>query len=124
MTKTIMDVRKIGAFLTLGLPFAFGHDQRQSPELRWVDASSLAIEGRGWADTKSFYHQLSRRTEGIVREPVWRLGQDPGGMLVHFVSDTPEMKVRWISRRSRLAMSHIPVSGVSGFDSYVRINGQ
>jgi hypothetical protein len=83
----------------------------------------LAIEGKGWADTKSFYDRLPRQAEGVVRQPVWDLSHDSTGMLFHFTSDTPELQVRWTLTSAQLALSNMSASGVSGLDLYVRLDG-
>lgn len=97
--------------------------KRQAQELQWLDANTLAVEGRGWTDTKSFYDRLPRKAEGIVREPVWQLSHDSAGMLIHFASDTPELQVRWTLTSAQLALNNMSASGVSGLDLYVKVNG-
>src|SRR5262249_30080939 len=41
----------------------------------WYDARDLAVEGKGWNDTKAFYDRLPARAEGVVRGPVWGLSR-------------------------------------------------
>ena len=88
--------------------------------LRWFDARTLCLEGKGWADTRHFYDRLPARAEGVVRAPVWSLSHDSAGMAVRFVTDAASIAVRWTVRKESLAMSHMPASGVSGLDMYVR----
>jgi len=90
-------------------------------DLRWVDASTLRIEGRGWKETKAPFDRLPAKASGVVRGQVYSLGRDAAGIAIHFTSDTPTLAVRWKLRRERLAMSHMAATGVSGVDLYARI---
>jgi len=88
--------------------------------LSWHDARHLDVEGKGWTDTKSFYDRLPARAEAVVREPVWNLSHDSAGMCVRFVTDANEIQARWELRSNSLAMPHMPATGVSGLDLYVK----
>ena len=92
----------------------------ETNSLRWRDARELALEGKGWADTKDFYDRLSARAEKNVRLPVWNLSHDSAGMCVRFVTDATAISARWTLRKELLALPHMPASGVSGVDLYVR----
>ncbi len=91
---------------------------------QWHDARGLTIEGKGWPDTKQFYDRLPARAEGVVRGAVWGLAQDSTGLSVRFVTDATAISARWKLRRERLAMAHMPASGVSGLDLYVKDKGK
>ena len=92
--------------------------------LQWHDARDLGVEGKGWAETKHFYDRWPARAEGKVRGAVWSLGEDSAGLAVRFVTDTTSISVRWTLRREHLAMPHMPASGVSGVDLYVKAKGK
>jgi hypothetical protein len=92
-------------------------------DLRWYDARELAIEGKGWPDTADFYDRLPARAQGVVREPVWQLSKDSAGLSVRFVTDAASISARWTLRSNSLAMDHMPATGVSGLDLYVRMTG-
>ncbi len=102
------------------------NDSSQSPDRRltWIDAASLPIEGRGWRDVKTPYDRLPLRAESVVREPVWRFSLDTAGLLYRLSTDTPELMVRWKLRQEKIAMTHMPASGVSGFDLYAQDVGR
>ena len=93
-------------------------------KLRWLDIREFCIEGKGWTDTKQFYDRLPAKAEGVVRPGVWSLAQDSAGICVRFVTDATELSARWTVRKQNLAMSHMPASGVSGVDLYVRHEGK
>jgi GDSL-like Lipase/Acylhydrolase family/N-terminus of Esterase_SGNH_hydro-type len=96
----------------------------QASALQWHDARDLGVEGKGWADTKHFYDRWPARAEGKLRGAVWSLGEDSAGLAVRFVTDATGISVRWTLRRERLAMAHMPASGVSGVDLYVKAKGK
>jgi hypothetical protein len=86
----------------------------------WFDLRLLDMEGKGWADTKAPYDRLPARAEGVVRGPVWDLSRQSAGQCVRFVTDAPSIHARWTLTSDTLAMPHMPATGVSGLDLYVR----
>ncbi len=105
-------------------PSSFSQGAPANAKLRWVDAKELCIEGKGWTDTKSFYDRLPARAEGVATASVWNLGQDSAGIAVRFVTDATELYARWTVRREKLGKPHMPPSGVSGVDLYLRHKGK
>ena len=92
--------------------------------LHWYDAERLTVEGKGWADTAAFYDRLPARAKGVVPDPVWSLSQHSAGLCARFASDSPVIAARWKLRFESLAMHHMPSTGVSGLDLYVRHRGK
>ena len=90
--------------------------------LHWHDLTTLSIEGKGWTDTRDFYDRLPVRAEGTVRDPVWNLSRDSAGICARFTSDATAIHARWSLRKESLAMVHMPATGVSGVDLYVRMD--
>ena len=90
--------------------------------LHWHDLTTLSIEGKGWTDTRDFYGRLPVRAEGTVRDPVWNLSRDSAGICARFTSDATAIHARWSLRKESLAMVHMPATGVSGVDLYVRMD--
>lgn len=88
--------------------------------VRWHDMAKFNIEGKGWTATKRTYDRLPASAEGVVREPVWDLSQDSAGLRYRFITDADSIHARWKLHKSRLAMSHMAATGVSGLDLYVR----
>lgn len=89
--------------------------------LLWYDASTLTIEGKGWQDTKSVFHRLPAKAEGVVRPPVWDLGCHSAGISIRFETNADTLSVRWSGGG---AMDHMPATGVSGVDLYVLHEGE
>lgn len=86
----------------------------------WHDVAEWGVEGRGWPaeDMERVYARLPAKAKGIVRDAVWNLGQDSAGLLTRFQTDATAIHVRYRLRSDRLAMPHMPATGVSGIDLY------
>jgi hypothetical protein len=97
-----------------------GPAAEQPQPLDWHDARSLTLEGRGWSDTAGPYDRLPPRAEGKVHELDWRFSQHSAGMVVRFATDAREIHARWLLKSTEVAMAHMPSTGVSGVDLYVR----
>jgi lysophospholipase L1-like esterase len=112
--------------LTLMVSAASGADDASPPPdpVAWHDARTLTVEGRGWTDTAEFYNRLPAKAEPNVTKSVWGLSRDSAGMVVGFVTDSPDIHVKWKLISDNLAMPHMPATGVSGVDLYVRLNGK
>ncbi|GIW79235.1 MAG: hypothetical protein KatS3mg105_1042 [Gemmatales bacterium] len=92
----------------------------QQGDLVWHDISKLPIEGKGWQKTKAFYDRLPAKAEKMVRSPVWELSRHSSGLCVRFVTDATTIHAHWVLTSQRLAMNHMPATGVSGLDLYVK----
>src|SRR5262245_24772295 len=86
----------------------------------WYDLRLLDVEGKGWPDTKAPYDRLPARAEGVVRGPVWNLSRQSAGLYARFLTDATTIHARWTLISDKLAMPHMPATGVSGLDLYVR----
>lgn len=86
----------------------------------WHDARGLSIEGRGWIDTEEFFDRLPTKAKGKVTQAVWDRSKYPAGIAVRFMSDARKISVRWTVVKAELGMEHMPPSGVSGLDLYVK----
>lgn len=89
----------------------------------WYDAAGLTVEGKGWVDTDRFYDRLPARAKETVPPAVWSLSRHSAGMGVRFVTDSPKISARWKVLNKNLAMAHMPATGVSGLDLYVKDDG-
>jgi hypothetical protein len=91
-----------------------------SGSLLWYDIRALGIEGQGWTDIKAPYDRLPAKAEGKVPPAVWNLSRQSAGLCVRFDTDATALSARWSLTSPRLAMEHMPATGVSGLDLYVR----
>ena len=67
---------------------------------------------------RSHFDRLPSKAEGVVRDPVWNLSRHSAGMCMRFVTDSPNIYVRYKLHLETLEMSHMPATGVSGIDLY------
>src|SRR3954470_14367634 len=85
-----------------------------TPELHWVDARKLTVEGLGFKDVKSPYDRLPERAEGVVPPAVWNLSRDSAGALVRFTAATTQIHARWTVTNQNLAGANITAIASSG----------
>ncbi|MEX1039384.1 MAG: SGNH/GDSL hydrolase family protein [Pirellulaceae bacterium] len=88
--------------------------------IAWFDVQKWGVEGKGWDDTARYFDRLPSKAEATVRKPVWDLSRHSAGMLVRFETDAPAIHAKYRLLSSRLAMPHMPATGVSGLDLYAR----
>lgn len=86
----------------------------------WYDIRLLGVEGQGFQDTAAPFDRLPARAEKAVRPPVWSLSRNSAGLCVRFVANATDIQARWKLTSSNLAMPHMPATGVSGLDLYVK----
>ena len=87
-------------------------------ELEWIDPlqhENWHLEGRVHEEKQ--YGRLPKAAEKKVRKAVWNLSLQNAGLYVKFMTDAPEIQVKY-TYRGPLAMFHMPATGVSGFDLY------
>jgi hypothetical protein len=110
----------VGGAITLGLsPALFAQKSLiLKDEIDWYDIKEIGVEGKGWTETKRYFDRFPSKADGMVREAVWNLSRHSAGMCMRFVSDSPDIYVRYSLYLDRLAMSHMPATGVSGLDLY------
>lgn len=91
----------------------------------WYNALDIGVEGQGWKDGLAKpYDRFQAEAEGKIPDPVWSLSRQSAGLNVRFMTDSPSIAVRWSLRNDNLAMPHMPASGVSGIDLYVKHDGE
>jgi len=86
----------------------------------WRDASKLTIEGRGWNVAEAPFQRLPGHAKATVPAHVWELGRSSAGIAVRFTTKAERLDARWDLTGGSLAMPHMPATGVSGLDLYVR----
>lgn len=87
---------------------------------RWTDIRQLHVEGQGWTDVAAPFDRFPARAEGKVPSSVWGLSRQSAGMHVRFVTSATRISARWVLTSPNLGMVHMPPTGVSGLDLYVK----
>jgi hypothetical protein len=86
----------------------------------WYDVQHIGVEGKAWENTVGFYDRLPARAATTVRPAVWSLSRHSAGMCVRFATDASTIHAKWSLISESLALPHMPATGVSGVDLYVR----
>ena len=89
----------------------------------WHLVTPAMVDGKGWPEAATF-ERFPARAEAEVRPPVWGLSRHATGLGVRFTSTATRVRVRWTVTEERLALPHMPATGVSGLDLYARDDGQ
>ncbi|MFT7678367.1 MAG: lysophospholipase L1-like esterase [Planctomycetota bacterium] len=92
----------------------------QNDTVDWKPVSELTLRGQAWPDSSPPFGRLPLKAKEAVRDRVWSLGLQSAGLHVDFESNASEIHARWSLTSETLAMKHMPASGVSGLDLYVR----
>jgi lysophospholipase L1-like esterase len=98
-------------------------DTQPAVALRWHTVAPALVEGKGWADTEGDFDRFPARARDDVRPPVWDLSRHSAGLGVRFTSNATRIRVRWTVTADRLALPHMPATGVSGLDLYAKDGG-
>jgi hypothetical protein len=93
-------------------------DQRD--ELQWTDGEDLLVEGIAWPAESAPWTRLPDAARDDVRAPVWNLSRHSAGIAIRFMTDSPSVTVLWTLTSDSLDMDHMPSTGVSGVDLYLR----
>ena len=92
--------------------------------VRWIDCKTLTIEGKSFSDTESFYDRLPAQAKETADANVWALAQNSAGIAVRFITSAASISARWTLRSPELDMPHMPATGVSGVDLYIKRDDQ
>ena len=80
----------------------------------------LEFMRKGWRDTEHDFDRLPAKAKDVVREAVWDLSRHSAGLSVRFTTNATRIRMRWTVTEDRLALPHMPATGVSGLDLYAR----
>src|SRR5260370_35193139 len=96
-----MDRRQF--FLALSSAPMLAQTAPSAPELEWVDAKKLTVEGLGFKDVKLPYDRLPGPAEGVGPPAVWDLSRDSAGARVGVDSGTTQIPARWTAGNPNVA---------------------
>lgn len=90
--------------------------------MEWHDVTMWGVEGRAWIEMERqrWFDRFPSSADGKIPTPVWGLSRDSAGMMVRFQTDATSISARYVLRSDRIAMPHMPATGVSGVDLYAR----
>lgn len=91
---------------------------QKAEDLVWTDASQFPTFGKASVETPTLYDRLPSSLEGVVRDPVWKLGRNSAGIYVRFRSNSTTIGLAWTSTTSH-HMNHMTLTGSRGLDVYI-----
>jgi lysophospholipase L1-like esterase len=98
-------------------------DAESPGDVQWHAVTPAVVEGKGWTDTEGDFDRFPARAKDDVRKAVWDLSRQSAGLSVRFTSNATRIRVRWTVTLDRLALPHMPATGVSGLDLYANERG-
>ncbi len=114
--KSILKIQTLLFFSLLSISFVYAQGGK---EYYYTDASVFPIYGKAIENTSATYERLPASLEGVIRQPVWDLAHHSAGISVRFRSDSPSIKLRWVSFGLH-TMNHMTDTGTRGLDLYTK----
>lgn len=93
-----------------------------SDSIKYVDASTLQLIGKGFSDTQKLYERLPASLDGKTRQPVWNLSRNCSGLAIRFRTNSPVIAAKW-EVTDDVFMNHFTMTGIKGLDLYCLKNG-
>ncbi len=117
-----MKSRYLIVFFILSISLQPIFSQKTSTYTWWNPSESEfnVIDGQAWPDEVEMrYDRLPATAKDSVRKPLWDLSHNSAGLLIRFITNSPEVVVRYKVSGS-IALAHMPATGVSGVDLYAK----
>jgi len=116
---------KRGVRMKLNLGFIIGFmlfsgaavAQKQE-EMRFVQADSLMLLGKGFEQSIVKYGRLPKELEGEFRKELISLGSNSSGLAVRFSTNSATISARW-KVTNNTSFNHMASTGIKGLDLYV-----
>ena len=99
--------------------------QEQGHGIRWFDPreAPFDLSGFEWIHEDDVYRRLPVDPHWEIRDAVDRLADHTAGGQIRFNSDCRKVYIK-VELREKSGMYHMPATGQSGFDLYVKEDGQ
>ncbi len=117
-----MKSRYLTLLLVLSLSLQTLFAQKTTTYTWWNPSESefYVVDGQAWPDEVEMrYDRLPATAKDSVRKPLWDLSHNSAGLLIRFITNSPEVVVRYKVSGS-IALAHMPATGVSGVDLYAK----
>ncbi|MGF1558839.1 MAG: SGNH/GDSL hydrolase family protein [Flavobacteriaceae bacterium] len=105
--------------LAISFLFAFLLSGQNRSNFDWheVPSDNTQFEGQGWKNIG--FNRLPDKAEKTVRDAVWSLSRNSAGLGMRFTTDSDSLIVEY-QVDGNLDMRHMPATGASGLDLYVK----
>ncbi|MFK7920884.1 MAG: SGNH/GDSL hydrolase family protein [Bacteroidia bacterium] len=96
---------------------------QNAQSLQWwnpIEHSFHVIEGQAWPDSVlAPYDRLPAQNQYTMSTGVWTNSRYSAGLMIRFRSNSTNIHIRYtVAKKDRLALNHMPATGVSGLDLY------
>ncbi len=92
-------------------------------QIQWHNPATekeVVINGNSFLPNEAnTYLRIQPSEQYNLRDAVWHLSQNTAGLYINFITNSPEIKIRY-QVNGGLSMPHMPATGVSGVDLYMR----
>lgn len=92
-------------------------------ELKWYDVTGMKLEGQPMGPATNSFQRFPDSMKDSVRDWVWELSENPAGINLNFITNASEIKVSYVIE-GEMEFSHMPATGVSGIDLYLKNKDQ
>jgi len=96
---------------------------QKNNSIKWIDPlqnENHVVEGQAWpSELKSTYNRLPKRAKDSVRKVLWDLSENSAGLSINFKTNSSNIYIRY-KVKGNYGMPHMPATGVSGVDLYVK----
>ena len=99
-----------------------GSGQSLAGYVTWNPAQSSfpVVDGQAWpGQVAGYFDRLPAAAAATVRPAVWTLSTNSAGLQLRFISDAPEIIVKYIVKDT-FQLPNMPATGVSGLDLYTK----
>lgn len=100
---------------------ASGQTNEPDNTMKYYDGRTFTIIGKFHSEKN--YRRFPAEYQDSLRKEVWSLGQNSAGISIRFNTNSPVIKVKWISTNN-YSMDHMASTGVKGIDLYAYVNGK
>lgn len=107
-------------FVVLLLPSEL---KAENDTLRYVDASTFELIGKGFAGTENQYERLPASLKDKTRPAVWSLSKNCSGLAIRFRTNSRIIAAKW-ELTGDVVMNHFAPSGIKGVDLYCLEDGK
>jgi len=116
-------MKNIFVTVIVSLNLALGSMAASLDSLKYVEAKTFQIIGKGFSDTQTMYERLPASLEGKTRPPVWSLSKNCSGLAIRFRTNSPIIAAKW-EVTGDVVMNHFTMTGIKGLDLYSLKNGK
>jgi hypothetical protein len=98
--------------------FAFCCEAQEN--IKWIDAKTLTIEGKGWNETDNYFDRLPSKAKTELSNLFPWASRCSAGMAIRFSTNSSTIKAKWTLIEPPYVMTHQAATGSSGLDLYVK----